>query len=82
MKVELLPQARRDLDEIVDPLYSRVIRRLRLLETTPAMGAPMLGPFVGFRSTVVGMFRIVYRIASRNSVQVAYIRHCRRAPPA
>lgn len=81
MKVELLPQAKRDLDAIAEPLFSRIVKRLRLLETTPAMGAPMLGPFSGYRSTVVGLFRVVYRIAPRGIVQVAYLRHCRRAPP-
>jgi hypothetical protein len=79
--VWLLPQAKRDLDAIHDPLYTRVVRRLRLLETTPSMGAPMLGPFAGYRSTVVGLCRIVYRLIPKDGVEVAYIRHCRRAPP-
>ena len=82
MKVVLLPQAQRDLDGILDPLYSRVVRRLRLLERTPAMGASMVGPFIGFRSTVVGMFRIVYRVFEPQRVEVVFIRHCRRTPPA
>ncbi len=80
MKVVLLPQAVEDLDQIEDPLYSRVLRRLRLLAKTPAMGAPMAGPFTGYRSTVVGLFRVVYRVTER-TVEIAYIRHCRRSPP-
>ncbi len=82
MKVVLLPQAQEDLDGIDDPVLSRVIRRLRLLERLPELGAPMIGPFVGYRSTVVAMFRVVYRVLPRDVVEVAYIRHCRRAPPA
>ncbi len=81
MRVELLPQAKRDLDEIHDPLYARVIKRLRMLEHTPEMGAAMLGPFAGYRSAVVGLFRIVYRVVTKDRVEIAYIRHCRRAPP-
>lgn len=41
----------------------------------------MMGPFSGYRSTVVGMFRIVYR-PLRRKLEVAYIRDCRRTPPA
>ena len=80
MKVILLPQAQKNLDEIFEPMYSRVVRRLRLLERLPGLGAGMTGPFTGYRSTVVGLFRVVYRVTPRNTIEVAYIRHCRRAP--
>ena len=40
----------------------------------------MVGPFAGYRSTVVDMFRIVYRLPSARTVEVAYIRHYHRAP--
>jgi len=82
LKVVLLPQAQRDLDGIYAPVLDRVVRRLRLLERFPEMGAPMLGPFTGYRSTTAAMFRIVYRVLPRGVVEVAYVRHCRRAPPA
>lgn len=82
MKVVLLPQAVADLDAIYDPVLGRVLRRLRMLEQMPELGAPMLGPLTGYRSSVVDMFRIVYRLRPRNVVEVAYVRHCRRAPPA
>jgi plasmid stabilization system protein ParE len=82
LKVVLLPQAEHDLDEIYDPVLGRVVRRLRLLERFPEMGAPMIGPFAGYRSTIVAMFRIVYRVLPRGVVEVAYVRHCRRPPPA
>ncbi len=79
MKVVLLPQAQADLDAIFDPVLS-VTRRLRLLERFPEFGARMVGPFRGYRSTVVEMFRIVYRVTAPRTVEVAYIRDCRRAP--
>ena len=80
MKVVLLRQAQETLDEIYEPVLARIIRRLRLLERLPELGAPMIGPFMGYRSTVVAMFRIVYRLMPGEVVEVAYIRHCRRAP--
>lgn len=82
MKVLLLPQAQQDLDDIYDPVLSRVLRRLKLLERFPELGAPMMGPLSGYRSTVVDMFRVVYRLRPRGVIEVAYVRHCRRAPPA
>lgn len=82
MKVILLPQAQKDLDAIFDPLLSRVVRQLRQLERFPELGAPMIGPFDGYRSTVVGMFRIVYRVLPADTIEVAYVRNCRRAPLA
>lgn len=82
MKVVLLAQAQEDLDQIVDPLLSRVVRHLRLLGDFPELGTAMVGPLAGYRSCVVAMFRIVYRIRTPAVVEVAYIRHCRRRPPA
>lgn len=82
MRVVLLRQAQLDLDGISDPLFSRVVRRLRLLERYPELGAPMTGPFADFRGTVVGLFRVVYRILPRGVIEVAYIRDCRRKPAA
>jgi len=82
LKVVLLPQAEHDLDEIFEPLLSRVVKRLRLLERFPELGAAMQGPFYGYRSTVVGMFRIIYRTLPADVLEVAYIRHGRRGPIA
>jgi plasmid stabilization system protein ParE len=81
LKVVLLPQAEADLDLIFDPVLTRVVRRLRLLARCPEMGARMLGHFDGYRSTMVDIFRIVYRVSAR-TVEVAYIRDCRREPLA
>lgn len=80
MKVVLRPQAQADLDEIYEPVLSRVLDRIELLERFPELGAPMLGRFTGYRSTVVAMFRIVYRLRPRKIIEVAYVRNCRRAP--
>lgn len=82
MKVVLLPQAQKDLDRIDEPVLARIVKRLRYLEKMPRLGVAMTGPFEGYRSTVVAMFRVVYRIVGSTKVEVAYIRHCRRAPPA
>ncbi len=81
MKVVLPPQAEEDLDTVHDPVFSRIVRRLRLLERLPELGAPMIGPFAGYWSTVVAMFRLLYRVLPRGVVEAAYVRHCRRAPP-
>jgi len=82
LKVVLLRQAQRDLDAIHEPVLGKVIRRLRLLERFPELGVAMTGPFSGYRSSVVAMFRIVYRLRPKGIVEVAYVRHCKRAPPA
>ena len=78
MKVVLLPQAKADLDSISDPLFSQVLKRLEALAGYPSLGAALSGPFAGCRATVVGHFRIVYKHAKR-TVQVCYIRDCRRS---
>jgi plasmid stabilization system protein ParE len=80
LKVVLLPQAQNDLDAIFDSLLTRVLKRLRMLERFPGFGARMIGRFHGYRSTVVGIFRIVYRPLPSGTVEIAYIRNCRRAP--
>ena len=80
MKVVLLPQAQENLDAIAEPLFGHVVRRLQVLMEFPELGAPMAGPFAGYRSTVVDMFRIVYRLSPPGIIEVAYVRDCRRRP--
>lgn len=82
MKIFLLPQAQEDLAAVSEPLHSKIVGRLRALRDFPELGAPMAGPFVGYRSTVVELFRIVYRILPRERIEIAYIRDCRRRPLA
>jgi plasmid stabilization system protein ParE len=81
VKVELLPQAAADLDGIIDPLYGRVMKRLNALGRFPELGSPMAGAYVGYRSTVVDLFRIVYRLRPDQAVEIAFIRNCRRQLP-
>ncbi len=80
MKVVLLPQAQEDLDAVFDPLFSEIIHKLETLKEYPELGPAMTGPFSGYRTVVVDFFRIVYRLASRDLIEVAYIRDCRRKP--
>lgn len=82
MKVVLLPQAQEDLDAVFEPLLGRVLHRIQILQDFPEMGPPMAGPFRGYCSTVVELFRIVYRVLPNQVIEVAYVRDCRRRPPA
>jgi hypothetical protein len=77
VKVVLLPQAQADLDEISEPLLSAISKRLAALGAYPSLGSPLFSPLTGYRATVVGHFRIVYKQTSR-TVEVCYIRDCRR----
>jgi plasmid stabilization system protein ParE len=81
VKVALLPQAERDLDEIFDPLLSRVLSRIQALGDYPELGAPMGGAYGEYRSTVVEFFRIVYRLRPDEVVEITFIRDCRRRLP-
>lgn len=78
MKILLLPQAEEDGGGIETPLIAKVLKRLGALRRYPDLGAPMAGPFAGYRSTVVGHFRVFYKRPSPDLIQVAYIRDCRR----
>lgn len=80
MKIVLLHQAADDLDEIIDPLYSDIIHKLEVLKSYPMLGVAMTGPFAGYRSLAVDFFRIVYRIQNKDTIEIAYIRDCRRKP--
>ena len=80
MKVELLPQAASDLDSIAEPIYGRVLKRLRALERFPELGAPLAGGYAEYRSTIVSLFRIVYRLRPQHVIEITYIRDCRRRP--
>lgn len=78
MKIVFLPQAQADLDEIKEPLLSGSRKRLAALGSYPSLGAPLFGPLAGYRATVVGHFRVVYKHTPR-AVLLCYIRDCRRA---
>ncbi len=78
MIVRLLLQAEEDLDAITEPLRSEILERLNVLKRYPELGHPMDGPYTGYRLTVAGLFRIVYRLKSEHMIEIAYIRHARR----
>jgi plasmid stabilization system protein ParE len=78
VKVIFLPQAQADLDEIKEPLISKIRKRLATLGSYPSLGSPLYGPLAGYRATVVGHFKIVYKRAP-GAVEVSYIRDCRRS---
>ncbi len=78
MKVIFLPQAQADLDEIKEPLLSEIRKRLAALGSYPSLGAPLFSPLAGYRATIVGYFRVVYKQTPR-AVEVCYIRDCRRS---
>lgn len=78
MKVVILPQAQADLDEITEPLLSRIRKRLGSLSSYPALGAELHGPLAGHRATVIGCFKIVY-MRTPDAIEISFIRDCRRA---
>jgi plasmid stabilization system protein ParE len=80
-KIHLLPQAVEDLDEIRDPQFSEVVARIQLLREFPSLGPVMDGFYLGYRCLTVGLFRVIYQVASKGDVEVAYIRHGRRELP-
>ena len=80
MRIVLLSQAQEDLAAIREPLFSRVIKRIKTLKQYLEMGGPMAGPYEGYRSTVVDLFRVVYRATPGGVIEVAYVRDCRRRP--
>ena len=81
-KILILSQAEEILDEITEPLFSQIISRIELLRSFPELGGPMQDDYEGYRSLVVEMFLVIYRVISELEVEVALIHHCRRKPPS
>ncbi|NNN07019.1 MAG: type II toxin-antitoxin system RelE/ParE family toxin [Elusimicrobia bacterium] len=81
MNVELLPQAAGDFQAIAEPLHGRVLKRLEVLGDFPELGSPLNRAFTGYRSTIVELFRIVYRLRTDGVVEITFIRDCRRRLP-
>ena len=77
-KIFLLPQAQEDLDAIRNPLFTEIIKRLEILREYSYWGSAMDGPFLGYRSFVIGLFRVIYKIVSDELIEIASIRHCSR----
>jgi len=81
LKLIILPQAQADLDAITEPLLSRIARRIEALTQFPELGSQMSKLFTSYRSTVVDFFRIVYRVRDSETLEVGFIRDCRRRLP-
>ncbi|MGH7830174.1 MAG: type II toxin-antitoxin system RelE family toxin [Candidatus Binatia bacterium] len=79
-KVKLLPRAQKDLEVLAPAIQDQIIAKLDLLRDFPEIGPAMFDAFQGYRTllTAKNTYRIVYRIASDDLIEVAYIRHCAR----
>ena len=82
-KVKLLPRAQKDLEALPVAVQDQIIAKLDLLCDFPEMGPAMFDAFDGYRALLAARnsYRIVYRIASDELIEVAYIRHCARQTP-
>jgi len=62
--IELLPEARRQILSLRDPIQNRLRKAIRLLseDPTPADSIPMRGKGVGLHRLCVGNYRVVYRL--------------------
>ena len=80
IEVKLLPRAQKDLEALPLHIQDQIIAKLELLRDLPEMGVSMFDAFYGYRALLAARntYRIVYRVASHNLVEVAYIRHCAR----
>lgn len=65
---KLPPEARREVEVALDELAD-----------DPSSGDPLHGDWKGYWKLRTGDFRIIYRIASRDIVEVQYVRHRREA---
>jgi mRNA interferase RelE/StbE len=64
--VELLPEARRQLLSLRDPIQNRLRKAIHSLseDPTPADSIPMRGKGIGLHRLRVGNYRVVYRLQS------------------
>jgi len=80
-RIELLPRAIRDLEAIPPVQQERVLSKVEMLREFPEMGPPMFDAFDGYRSLLAAKhYRVVYRIRSNGTVEIAWIRDTRRRP--
>ena len=79
-RVELLPRAERELSALPASVQDRILAKLEMLREFPEMGAPMFDAFQGYRAMLAARnkYRIVYRVAADDRVEIAYIRYCAR----
>lgn len=79
-RVKLLPRAQRDLDVLPAEVQDQIIAKIELLRDFPEMGPAMFDAFHDYRALLAAKntYRIIYRIISDDSIEVAYVRHCAR----
>ncbi len=79
-RVELLPRADAELAALPPAVQDQIIAKLELLRDFPEMGAAMFDAFEGYRALLAcrRRYRIIYRVASADRVEIAYIRHVAR----
>ncbi|MEV6336546.1 type II toxin-antitoxin system RelE/ParE family toxin [Nocardia vinacea] len=76
VRVELLPEAIEDLEELDGSSRKMIFKALRKLEVDPEKrGGPLGSGLTTFRKLVVGdrQFRIVYRVDSDGTVVVVWV---------
>lgn len=79
-KVKLLPRAQRELEVLPSVIQDQIVAKLELLRDFPEMGIAMFDAFRGYRALLAARntYRIIYRIVSYDSIEIAYSRYCAR----
>lgn len=78
--VEFLPRAQQDLLALSEKIQDEILRKATLLQEFPRIGTPMERAFADYRFFLVAKskLRIIYKIKNTHTVEICYIRHCRR----
>lgn len=78
--VKFLPRAERDFFALPEAIQDEILEKAELLSQFPRMGVPLERAYGGYRSVMAGRnwYRIVYLVKPPRTVEIAYIRHCRR----
>jgi mRNA-degrading endonuclease RelE of RelBE toxin-antitoxin system len=68
--------ASKEILQLSEPLRSRVMAKVKLLEAFPTMGPAMDGSYEGFRQLLVRPYRVIYQFdEGADVVWIAYLRH-------
>ena len=79
-RINLLPRAEKELAALPLSVQDRIINKLELLRDFPNLGPEMFDAFQGYRTLLVAKngYRVIYRVVSKDLIEIAYIRHCAR----
>ena len=55
-------EAKDFLDKLDNSIKSRILKKIKQLETEPELGKPMTAQLAGFRSLRIGDYRAIYNI--------------------